>query len=756
MSQSGRSGSPASAAVSTGSVDSFLETKLHQPPTHGDLVDRARLLDRFEDEVACPLMLVAAPAGFGKTTLVAQWLNRRPSPHATAWVSLDAGDNDPVSLWTHVAAALERANCHLGQNAAALVSRHSNEITTGLLPRLLDAMAAMPEEIIILLDDFQVVHEQACCDQVEFLIDHLPPRAHLVLASRSDPGLRLGRLRASGRLGEIRAADLAFNAEEATALLALEGVRLSGDSVQLLMDRTEGWPAGLYLAALSLSGRDDPDEFVREFSGNNRFIGDYLTEEVLGRHPDRLRHFILTMSLLDRLTAPLCDFVAQATTSAAILRELERANMFLVPLDESRRWYRFHPLFRTVARSELEIEQPDRIAALHARAGEWLREHGHVDEAVKHLLASGRTGDAAEIVQANWLRYFNAGRAATVLGWVRALGATSVAGDPAAAVTAAWMAGMSGDEAGLALRLEALHAFRDHGPLPDGTRSVDSAIAMMHGVFGFGGPVEMAAGAQRAVELETDPRSPYYALATFTLGHSAYVAGDLRLAATLLARATDNEAAPALVRVLSASVHSLVEAEGGHPDRARALAELAMHLVESRGLHAVPQASIAFTALAQARAGEGDVTGAMTAVEHGLKVHRRIPSLAPWATMHHLLVGARVARDAGELPRARGLLDEAATLMDRYPDGMGPMRGRLAAVQELVGSSVAASAGEPLTERELEVLRLLQSSLNLGEIAGELYVSHNTVKTHTRALYRKLGARSRTEAVRLARERLLV
>jgi LuxR family maltose regulon positive regulatory protein len=737
-------------------VDSFLEAKLHGPPTHGDWVDRARLLDQFDREVARPLMLVAAPAGFGKTTLVAQWLNRRRSPRATAWVSLDAGDNDPVSLWTHVAAALERANCELGQDAAVFVSRHSNEIMTRLLPGLVNAVAAMPEDIVILLDDFHVVHEAACNDQVEFLVDHLPPQAHLVLASRSDPGLGLGRLRASGRLGEIRAADLAFNAEEATALLALAGVQLSGQSVELLMDRTEGWPAGLYLATLSLSGRDDPDEFVRQFSGNNRFIGDYLTEEVLGRHPDRLRHFITTMSILDRLTASLCDFVAETTTSAAVLRELERANMFLVPLDEGRRWYRFHPLFTTVARSELEIEHPERIASLHARAGAWLGEHGHVDEAVKHLLAAGRTDDAAELVQANWLTYVNAGRAATVVGWLHALGAPSVAGDPASAVTAAWMAGLSGDEAGLARHLETLQGFRVYGPLPDGTRSVESAIAMIQGVFGYGGPVEMAAGAQRAVGLETEAGSPYYALATFALGHCVYVAGDLRSAATLLGRATDNAAAPALVRVLSASVHSLVEAESGRWDRARALADLAMHLVESRGLHSVPQASIAFTAVAQARARDGYLTAAMAAVEHGLKVRRRNPSLAPWATMHHLLVGARVERDAGRLPMARDLLDEAATLMDRYREGMGPMRVRLAAVEELVSSSAASPAGESLTGRELEVLRLLQGSLNLGEIAGELYVSHNTIKTHTRALYRKLGARSRTEAVRLARERLLV
>jgi LuxR family maltose regulon positive regulatory protein len=745
MNRHGSSKVSGSRSASLRSVDSFLEAKLHRPSAHEDSVDRGRLYDRLDHAVACPLVLVAAPAGFGKTTLIAQWLVTRRLPRATAWVSLDAGDNDPVRLWTHVATAVERAGCRLEFGAATFVARNSGHITAGLLPKLLNAMAAMPDDLVILLDDFHLVREPTCHDQVEFLIAHLPPQAHVVIASRSDPGLRLGRLRASGQLGEVRAVDLAFNADEATALLALQGVQLSDDSLAQLMDRTEGWPAGLYLAALSLAGRADPDEFVREFSGNTRFIGDYLTEEVLGRHTDRLRGFIITMSILDRLSAPLCDFVAETTASAAILRELERSNMFLIPLDEHRRWYRFHSLFATAARSELELEQPNRIAALHARAGAWFREHGHVDDAVRHLLASGKPGDAALLVQASWLAYVDAGRTATVLGWLDALGPPSISSDPAACVTAAWLAALTGDEVGLAGYLEALEEFRDYGPLPDGTRSVESAIAMIQGLFGFGGPIEMASGAQRAVELETDGHSPYYALANLTLAHSA---------------------APALVRVLSSSIHSLAEAESGHPARARELAGFAMEIVDRRGLHASPQASLAFTALGQAQAADGQLTNAMATVEHGLQVRRRNPALSPWPTMHHLLVAARVARDAGELPRARDLLDEAKDLMDRYSDGMGPMRRRLATVQDMLPSpstppagvrrDAAAGAGEPLTGREIDVLRLLQGSLNLGEIAGQLYVSHNTVKTHTRALYRKLGARSRTEAVRIARERLLV
>ena len=740
--------------VSRRSLDTLLEAKLHSTPTREDWVVRRRLVDRLDRAATRPVVLVAAPAGFGKTTLLTQWTSQMG--RATAWVTLDPGDDDPVRLWTYLATALERAGCPLGPDTASFVAANAGEIETRVLPRLLAGLAAMHEDVVIVLDDFHFVREQACHDQVGFLVEHLPPHCHVLIATRADPGLRLGRLRASGQLGEIRAADLAFSADEATALLGQRQVRLSGPSLAQLVNRTEGWPAGLYLATLSLSGRADPDEFVRQFSGNDRFIGDYLTEEVLSRHTDEVREFIRTVSILDRLSAPLCDFVAERTGSAVTLRELERANMFLVPLDEHGDWFRFHHLFASAARSELEMTHPDRVTFLHTRAAAWFRERGHVDEAIKHLLEAGNTSDAALLVQANWMKYVAAGRTATVVGWLRELGSTSHPSDPAATVTAAWVAAMSGDEAALVAHLGALHEFRDYGPLPDGSRSVESAVAMIQGLFGFGGPVEMAAAAQRAVELETDGRSPFYAIANMSRGHVAYVQGDLERASNLLAKATHNDSAQAIIRVMSASFQSLVEAETGHQDRALELAELAMDIAERRGLDAMPQASIAFTARAQAYAAIGDLTNATASVDHGLAVRRRNPTLSPWPTMHHLLVAARIAVDKGEFVKARELLDEDTVLMSRYPAGMERMRERLADLLSLIPATSARPAVEELTHRETDVLRLLQGSLNLTEIAGELYVSHNTVKTHTLALYRKLGVSSRAEAVRIGRNRQLV
>jgi LuxR family maltose regulon positive regulatory protein len=279
---------------------------------------------------------------------------------------------------------------------------------------------------------------------------------------------------------------------------------------------------------------------------------------------------------------------------------------------------------------------------------------------------------------------------------------------------------------------------------------------MIEGLFGFGGPIEMAIGARRAVELETDGRSPFYAIALMSLGHVAYVEGDLDRAGSLLARAMHNDAAQAIIQVMSASCHSLVEAENGHLGRALELADVAMDIVEAKGLDAMPQASIAFTARAQALAATGDLAGAAASVDHALAIRRRNPTLSPWPTMHHQVVAARVAVDQGQFAGARELLAEASTLMDRYPDGMDRMRERLATVHALIPDVAARPVVEVLTDRETDVLRLLQGSLNLNEIAGELYVSHNTVKTHTLALYRKLGASSRAEAVRIGRSLKLV
>ena len=249
-----------------------------------------------------------------------------------------------MRLWTHIATALDRAGCVIARDVSGFVATGRHDMLTAVLPKIVDGIAALSEDIALLFDDFEIVRSTECNAQIDFFIRHLPVNAHLVLITRADPILRLGRMRAAGQLSEIRADDLAFNVQEASSLLVADGVELSSVAVSELMHRTEGWPAGLYLAALSLTGRADPSEFVHHFSGSNRFIGDYLTEEVLSRLSDEARNFILDMSIVDRFSAPLCDHMIGGSQSARILRELEHSNLFLIPLDDEERWFRFHHL----------------------------------------------------------------------------------------------------------------------------------------------------------------------------------------------------------------------------------------------------------------------------------------------------------------------------------------------------------------------------------------------------------------------------
>ena len=506
---------------------------------------------------------------------------------------------------------------------------------------------------------------------------------------------------------------------------------------------------------MSLIGRDDPDAFVHEFSGDNRFIGDYLIEEVLGRQPDDVRAFILEVSIFERFSAPLCEYVLQMPGASRILHDLERSNLFLMPLDANRHWFRFHHLFAAVARSELQSENPARVTRLHDRAADWFAAHGFVDEAVGHAIAAGSIARASQLVQANWIRYVDAGRAATVDGWLQR--PPRVGGRPRGAGHGGLDGrgpGRRGDAERVAARAR---RGRRHAPLPDGTRSVESAVALIQGMSGYGGPRQMAAAAQRAAELETDGRSPWFGFANFALGHARYVAGDLEAGMSVLPKAAYNDSSFAITKQFALAIMAMAAREQREPSLSRRFATEAMAVVDAAGLRAAPQASMAFTALGESQAVEGDLAGAMATLDEGRILRQRNPGLSPWPTIYHLLAMGRVTAMAGDLSRAEQLLDQAAEQMSRFTDGMDAMHARLGAARATLRRLRLDDPGlESLTPREVDVLRLLQSRLSLGEIAGELYLTRNTVKTHVLALYRKLGATSRSEAVQLGRRRSLI
>jgi LuxR family transcriptional regulator, maltose regulon positive regulatory protein len=740
--------------VERAAVDSVIESKLHPPPVRAEWIARPRLVAALERSMSLPVVLLAAPAGFGKSTLVTQWHESVAAAGPAAWLCLDPGDNDPVRLWLHLATALQRVGCAFDVGMAEIIATSGTTMLTRVVPGIIEALERIDRPVTVVLDDCHVIRSVACREQLDYLLDHLPEAVHVALIARSDPALRLGRLRVEGRLSEIRTKDLSFTADETRAVLQVEGVQLTASAVDELASRTEGWPAAVYLAALSLGGRDDPEEFVHELSGNNRFIADYLTEEVLNRQDAELRDFILDMSVFDRFNVSLGNHVTQTQAASRLLRVLERTNLFLIPMDAAGNWFRFHHLFGTFARSALEAANPDRAELLHFRGAEWFAAHDHIEEAIQHHLAGGSAQDAAVLVQSNWVRYLDAGRIATVLGWLRGLHDSPADKCAETTVTAAWIAALTGRQAEMSHRLVMLESMAHDGPLPDGAKSVESARLLIRAMFGYDGPDQMLADSRRVVELETDETSTWYAAALVTLGHASYVTGDLQQARDRLSQAAAARVAPATIQVLALAALSLCEAELGATHTAARLAAMAMRVVEENAMQPMPQASFAFTATAAALAASGDLEAAWSVLESGLQPRRLVRGLSPWPLIHHLVVMATVAAQSGRHAVASELILELEELTPWTDATMATTRTRIAAVRRMLGRPMPPAPpdlGDPLTPREVEVLRRLQSSQSLREIANDLYVSHNTIKTFTVSLYRKLGVHSRSEAIAIAR-----
>ena len=407
---------------------------------------------------ASKLMLVSAPAGFGKTTLLAEWLAAGPAAptdeRSVAWLSLDRGDNHPASFWTYVIAALRTVAPGVGASALALLQAAQPPPIETVLTTLLNDLGAVANDIVLVLDDYHVIDSRDVQEGMAFLLDHLPPRLHLVIASRADPALPLARLRARGELVEIRAADLRFTPDEAAAYLnGVMGLELTAQDMAALEGRTEGWIAALQLAALSMQGRDDVAGFIAGFAGDDRYIVDYLVEEVLQRQPDRVQTFLLQTSILGRLSGSLCDAVTGQDGGKAMLEALDRGNLFLVPLDDRRQWYRYHHLFADVLHARLLDEQPDRVPDLHRRASEWYEQNGERSEAIRHALAAEDFERAADLVELAIPAMRRDRREAAVRGWLEALPDELIKVRPVLSVAVAGELMVRGEVEGVEARL---------------------------------------------------------------------------------------------------------------------------------------------------------------------------------------------------------------------------------------------------------------------------------------------------------------
>src|SRR5215212_2312469 len=428
-----------------GASDTLVSTKLRPFHTRPNLVARPRLIVKLEPEAGHKLMLISAPAGFGKTTLLGEWAASRSDEQCVAWVSLDEGDNDPARFLSYLVAALQTVEEEIGEGVLSSLRAPGSPPVEALTGALINELADVPGTLAIVLDDYHLIDSDQVHGMVAFLLERLPSNVHLLIASRIDPPLPLARLRARGQITEINATDLFFTREEAvTFLKETMGLNLSEKDVGALEERTEGWIAGLQLAALSMRDREDVPGFVRAFSGSHCDVLDFLSEEVLERQSEQMRAFLLETSILQRLTEELCDAVTDRDDGQEALERLERENLFVVPLDDERRWYRYHHLFADVLRGLLEQERSEDVKELHLRAASWYERNGWASEAVEHALAAGDAGWAARLVEYYTQARFQRGEGVTVDRWLTALPAGLVRSRPRLSLARAILALISG------------------------------------------------------------------------------------------------------------------------------------------------------------------------------------------------------------------------------------------------------------------------------------------------------------------------
>ena len=727
-------------------------TKLNPPPGRTETLLRDRLVERLHAGADAKLTLIAAPAGYGKTTLLGSWREARAATRPVAWLSLDEGDNDPVVLWSYILAALRSRCSRLGAITSPELLGASRIIDI-LLPELVNELTALGEAALI-LDDFHRLTSGPARDSVAWFIDRAPSTFQLLVATRSEPALPLAALRAHGELLDVRADDLGFTPVEADVLLndRLE-LGLEPEYVQDLVERTEGWPAGLYLAALSLQGVDDRHAFVSRFGGGSRSVVDFLVDEVLEAHDPETQTLMLRSSILERLSGSLCDAVVEQEGSDERLASLSRTNLFLLPLDDQGEWYRFHHLFAQLLRVELEHREPGLAPALHRRACAWYRDHGSVSEAIEHAVEAGAFDEAGDLIASSWVDYMNVNREATVLAWLERFPRERLGQDSRLLLVSAWIFTLSGQREAAAEVMAAIELLGrlDEGPLPDGFSSVESGLATLRGFVMWGDVGTGMHHSRRAAELEGQ-ESRWRPVICVSLGLQTYHTGDLDQSDAWFRESVELARSRGLWSIASfaSSFRSLVAGDDGRFDDQQLLAEEAVHLEREHGVQEIEGSS----SLAQgaALAAQQRFEEALPMLERSLGMLRSKGHPLPLAIglCHFIAVLQALARPED----AADAIGEARTILDSCPDpGVWPER--LAALEHPSQTRRRSSDGA-LTARELVILRMLGGPLTERDIGRELYLSHNTIHSHTRSIYRKLDASSRSEALAHARELGLV
>lgn len=749
----GSDGTPAGAPLIAG--------KFSVPAARAGAVPRPRLTRLLDD--AERLAVVVAPAGWGKTTLLAQWARGAAADGAVGWLTLDEADDEPHRFWTYLVSAVQAADPQRSRAALRALDVAAVDPLDVAVPMLLNDLAAVPGRLTLILDDCHVLADRRIHEGLEFLLSYLPPQVHLVLAGRTDPPLPLARLRARGELTEIRAAELRFSPDEAGPMVAgVTRAELPAGQLGELVARTEGWAAGLKLTALALRGSPGASGAL---PAGDRHVVDYLTTEVLhGLPPDR-REFLLNTSVFERLSGSLCDAVLDRPGSAEVLAELDRADLFVVPLAPDRSWYRYHRLFRTALRRELQARDATAAGRLLRRGARWHVSAGDVESAVRCLIAAGDPTAAGELLAASDDDFLGRGTLGTYLRLADALPAAVVRGNPGLGLSLAAAAGFTGQLDRVGALLDTVEAaLTDDTAPPAGWRSARAAAAVLRAAFAPGklSEPDLLRAARAAVALEDDAGQPGWAISRIGLGGVLSGLDHNDEAIRVLTEALDRAAAvglPAFTRHQAAGLLAVTMVKDGQADQVRRLLRSwlpgAARIEEALGDAAAP--AVAYLRLAEGLLayGDGDVDQARRLLARAARLAQATGH--PSQLVRALIASADAELAGGDRRAAAAALAEADEVARSEPVLPGVSRA-LRDARDRIGRGANTSArrdgalAEPLTDREHAVLRALQGPLNQREIGTELYLSVNTVKGYTRSLYRKLDVASRPEAVRRGRQ----
>jgi LuxR family maltose regulon positive regulatory protein len=719
-------------------------TKLHPPIAPAPFVRRSRLDDVLDAGIDrhLPLLLVSAPAGSGKSTLVGPWLAGRREP--VAWLQVESSDSDPARFWSYLLDAIGQAHPDVATAVKPVVTGSGGD-DLAVVTALVNELADLAQPLIVVVDDYHLIDNASVHRGMERLVDLCPPQVTIVLSTRIDPPFRLGRLRVRDQIAEIRADDLRFANDEAADLLGGGGsVPLERSLLDQLCGRTEGWAAGLVLAGLSLERTSDPAAFVESFKGDDHLVVDYLRDELLASvATDDLRR-LLESSILEQLSGPLVDAVTGTEGGAGWLRATARVNQLLIGLDHTGTWFRFHHLLRDLLRLEAEQTFPERLPDLHARAAAWFEEHGDHRQAVVHRLAAGETAEAAALMRVLGPQLLRNGQIETLRGLLEQLGDVA-SQSTACALLSGWCAFIGGRYATAEVWLDQAYAVAPAGldlallsPLRInihlGNGDVASALAM-------------ADAAREADALVSHPSD----LATAVGATYAWAgrAGEARAALRLAVEKATLEPSPS-VHVLALVYLAVVELEASPAPTAHAAATTALDTASGFGLAAYHGIAAAYAIRART---SDDATTAGEDARRALELVRRAST--DLALGFVLTLCGDTLLDLDD-PAGAAVLEEARAVLDRCPDP-GVAGRHLARIESRrgvadVGTTQRAVLVEQLTEREMAVLRQLPTPSSQRDIAAELYVSLNTVKTHCRAIYRKLGVSDRKAAIQAARD----